>query len=118
MWVLHIWKDIQILFSLIGFTTFLSIPCFFSSGICTYRSLSLCLLRALGSKNRDGDPDGASCLEDEAAHKHYQQQKQDVSSRKQCKVCVARFSRRQKMRFVYFDGLELWNRDGCQKIFR
>uniref|UniRef100_A0A0E0AIG8 Uncharacterized protein n=1 Tax=Oryza glumipatula TaxID=40148 RepID=A0A0E0AIG8_9ORYZ len=46
--------------------------------ICTYRSLSLCLLRALGSKNRDGDPDGASCLEDEAAHKHYQQQKQDM----------------------------------------
>uniref|UniRef100_A0A0E0AIG5 Uncharacterized protein n=1 Tax=Oryza glumipatula TaxID=40148 RepID=A0A0E0AIG5_9ORYZ len=26
----------------------------------------------------DGDPDGASCLEDEAAHKHYQQQKQDM----------------------------------------
>uniref|UniRef100_A0A0D3HSZ4 Uncharacterized protein n=1 Tax=Oryza barthii TaxID=65489 RepID=A0A0D3HSZ4_9ORYZ len=29
-----------------------------SDGICAYRSLSLCLLFALGSKNEDDDPDG------------------------------------------------------------
>nr|ABA96383.1 hypothetical protein LOC_Os12g03580 [Oryza sativa Japonica Group] len=37
--------------------------------------VSLCRLRALGSKNRDDDPDGVastSSLEDEAVHNHYQ----------------------------------------------
>ncbi|BAT15729.1 Os12g0129600 [Oryza sativa Japonica Group] len=77
--------------------------------------VSLCRLRALGSKNRDDDPDGVastSSLEDEAI-------REDVRT-----ACVyvesltKEFLRRQEMRFVDFDGLDLWNRDGCQKIFR
>uniref|UniRef100_A0A0E0FEW5 Uncharacterized protein n=1 Tax=Oryza nivara TaxID=4536 RepID=A0A0E0FEW5_ORYNI len=60
-----------------------SVPATASQAFCAYRFLCLCLLRVLGSKTGDDDPDGASSLEDEAVHKHYQQQKHDVSSRKQ-----------------------------------
>jgi hypothetical protein len=42
----------------------------------------------------------------------------DIPLSSRSDVCVARFLRRQEMRFVDFDGLDLWNRDGCQKIFR